>query len=100
MPLSLAQIDALVAQAVAAGMDTAEVEGIRQALLMRAADLDGAQKLALGQALTDAERAKNLQSFIDEMAAQHKSRMQRAADDIMGMSDEEWNAIMGEGDNE
>lgn len=99
MPLTLQQLNDILQQARANGLSEAEVDALAEALTVRMAGQDGAGKLKMTLDLTPPNSKQSMQAFVDDMAALRKDQMQRAADDIMGMSDAEWDAIMNGDDN-
>jgi len=95
--LTLAQIDSATAHAKAAGFSDAEVEGVRLALLTRAAMLDGAQKLALAIDMMPDGQAVTVGEFLSAMGNLGRGVMARGAAGLNAISDEEWEQMLDEG---
>jgi hypothetical protein len=96
MALSRQQINQLLDQGRAAGMNATELASMREFLIDRAAEMDGATRLdnALAQ-LPEADR-EAAEAFVQDMGAIRGDIMQRGADDVLSMSDEEWEGLIGE----
>jgi hypothetical protein len=91
--LTLAQIDALVAQAQAAGLTPYEVQGLREVLLYRAAEPANVDKLGIAIELLPATQRATVKGFI-ETATQITDRIKtRGRESVMGMSEDEWNGL-------
>lgn len=95
--LSLAQIESAAAQAKAAGLSDAEIEGVRLYLLGRAAQLDGGQKLAVAIDLLPAGQAATVGEFLTALGDLGKGVLARGASALNAISDDEWEAMLGEG---
>jgi hypothetical protein len=98
VPLNLNQIQSLLSEAVAAGLDPDEVEALRWVLVDQAAQLDGAMRLDAALALVDQPELDAAESFMGEIADMRKAAIKRGADDLLSMSDEEWQKLTGSDD--
>ena len=95
-PLTLQQIDAILKQAQLAGMEPAEIEGLRAALLMRAAQPGNTDKLAISINMLPTAQAESVKTFLDDLDVTRKQGLQNAKADLMSMSDAEWQALVNE----
>ncbi len=98
--LTLAQIESAAAHAKAAGLSDAEIEGVRLFLLGRAAQLDGAHKLAVAIDLMPAAQAETVGEFLTALGEMGKGIMARGASALAEISDDEWEAMLGESPDE
>jgi hypothetical protein len=94
--LTLQQIDAILEQARQAGLEPAEIEGLRSALLMRTAQPSNVDKLALSVSMLPTSQAASVETFISDLDAMRKQQLASAKADLMSMSDEEWQALVDE----
>ncbi len=95
--LTLAQIESATAHAKQAGLSDAEVEGVRLFLLGRAAQLDGAHKLAVAIDLMPAAQAETVGEFLTALGEMGKGIMARGASALNAISDDEWESMINEG---
>jgi hypothetical protein len=75
------------------GLSPYEVDGLRMALLYRAAAPDNATKLRMAIDLMPDAQTVNARVFMDELTAQRLDGMQRGQTALLAMTDEEWEAL-------
>jgi len=94
--LTLDQINAILEQARLAGLEPAEIEGLRSALLMRAAKPSNVDKLAISVNTLPTAQMESVNAFVGELDAMRKKQLSAAKADLMSMSDDEWQALVDE----
>lgn len=93
MALTLAQIQSLLSEAVAEGLDADEVEALRWVLLDNAAQMDGATRLDMALQLVEEAELQAADTFLVEFADQRQQAIARGAADVQSMSDDEWQRL-------
>lgn len=94
--LTLAQIDTILAQAAASGLESSEVEGLRAALLMRTAKPGNTNKLRLSVELLPETQKVSVDDYLAEVGALERTRLTRGRAQLDALSDDEWEQIVRE----
>ena len=94
--LTLAQIESAASHAKLAGLSDAEVEGVRLFLLGRAAQLDGASKLAVAIDLMPSQQAASVGEFLTALGDLGRGIMARGASALNAIDDAEWEQLINE----
>jgi len=97
--LTTAQINSLLQQAQASGASRATLRAMQHYLLDRAADMDGGTRLRVAQELDTAEASDSIDAFLNVAADVRQEIMQRGAASVAKITDDEWQQLVGTGDN-
>lgn len=96
MALNPQQIQQILSVARALGMDRAELDGLEEELLFRAADLDGVQRVELYLAEIG-ESGAHMEGFIEASTTLGRGLLRRGASALWDVDDDEWERLVREG---
>lgn len=94
MALTTQQINQLVDAARADGASVAEIDALREYLIDRAAQMDGATRLDVALAQIDETERATAERFMLEFAQVRGGILARGADAVNGISDDEWERLI------
>jgi hypothetical protein len=94
MPLTTQQIQQLLSEARVAGLDDDEITALEWALLDRAAQLDGANRLDIALQLGDDNEIAAAETFMGEMQGIRSDAIKRGANELSTISDDEWESLI------
>lgn len=94
MALTTQQIQSLLNEARAAGLDEDEIRTLEWVLADRAAELDGATRLDMALLLADEAETQAADRFMVESAQHRQDAMRRGLAELDGMTDEEWERLI------
>jgi len=102
--LTQQQLNVFIADARAQGLDESTIEGMVFALLDNAADLGGAERLAMARELLPADEGADegaaVDTFLAEFATLRQTRLAEAAADLNSISDDEWARLIAADDDD
>jgi hypothetical protein len=90
------QINALLDAAQMDGADATEIATMREYLIDRAAQMDGATRLDAALSQLPDNELEAAEAFMSESAAIRGDIMTRGADTVSAISDDEWEGLTGE----
>jgi len=94
MPLTIQKIQQILSEAQAAGLGADEIAALEWALLDRAAQLDGANRLDIALQLGDTDEIAAAETFMGEMLGIRRDALRRGADEISAITDSEWESLI------
>jgi hypothetical protein len=95
MALNRQQINRLLNEARAEGLDDDELATLEEMLLDRALELKGAERLDMALSLAPEDELQAAETFMSDMNAERVAAMARGAADLNSMSEDEWQRLIG-----